>query len=198
MAASKLIVGLGNPGREYVKTRHNLGFMVIERLAAEYNALLKKYRHASALAAEVSEGDVPALLAEPLTYMNLSGTAVRGIVHFEKLEAANILVVCDDINLGFGDMRLKTGGSDGGHNGLGSIIADLGTEGFARLRLGIGAPPERDLQKDWVLSNFKASEMKDLEGFIDQAVECCRLWLKGEAARAMTEFNKRKEKKDNE
>ena len=198
MAAAKLIVGLGNPGREYDKTRHNFGFMVVTRLAAQYQASLKRYRHAAALAAEISEGQAKALLAEPLTYMNNSGWAVRDIVRFEKLDLADILVVCDDINLDFGEIRLKSAGSDGGHNGLKSIIAELGTTSFTRLKLGVGAPPTRELQVDWVLANFKASEMKELGGIIDQAVECCRLWLQGETARAMTEFNKRKEKKDNE
>jgi len=198
LAAAKLIVGLGNPGREYEKTRHNLGFMVVTRLAAEYHVPLKKYRHASAVAAEISEGELKALLAEPLTYMNNSGLAVRDIVHFEKLDLADILVVCDDTNLTFGEMRLKSAGSDGGHNGLKSIIAELGTTAFARLKLGVGAPPTRELQVDWVLANFKAAEMKELGGFIDQAVECCRLWLKDDTARAMTAFNKRKDTKDNE
>ncbi len=198
MARSKLIIGLGNPGREYEKTRHNLGFMVIARLAAEHNVQLKKYRQASAVAAEISAGEMTALLAEPLTYMNNSGLAVRDIVHFEKLDVADILVVCDDINLDFGEMRLKSSGSDGGHNGLKSIIAELGTSAFVRLKVGVGAPPVRDLQVEWVLANFKAPEMKELPGIIDQAVECCQLGLKGETARAMTEFNKRKDKKDNE
>jgi peptidyl-tRNA hydrolase, PTH1 family len=198
LAAAKLIIGLGNPGREYEKTRHNLGFMVLTRLAAEYNVALKKYRNASALAAEISEGETKVLLAEPLTYMNNSGIVVRDIVHFEKLDLADILVVCDDINLAFGEIRLKSSGSDGGHNGLKSIIAEVGTESFARLKLGVGAPPVRELQADWVLANFKASEMKELGGFIDQAVECCRLWLKGEQARAMTEYNQRKGKQNNE
>jgi PTH1 family peptidyl-tRNA hydrolase len=198
LAAAKLIVGLGNPGREYEKTRHNLGYMVVTRLAAEHQASLKRYRHAAALAAEISEGEATVLLAEPLTYMNNSGVAVRDIVHFEKIELADVLVVCDDINLDFGETRLKSAGSDGGHNGLKSIIAELGTTAFTRLKIGVGAPPTRELQVDWVLANFKAAEMKELGGIIDQAVECCRLWLKGETARAMTEFNKRKEKKDNE
>jgi peptidyl-tRNA hydrolase, PTH1 family len=198
LAAAKLIIGLGNPGREYEKTRHNLGFMVVTRLAAEHNVALKKYRHASALAAEISEGELKVLLAEPLTYMNNSGLAVRDIVHFEKPELADILVVCDDINLGFGEIRLKPGGSDGGHNGLKSIIAELGTESFARLKLGIGAPPTKDLQVDWVLADFKPAEKKELGSFLDQAVTCCRMWLEGETARAMTEYNQRKGNKNNE
>jgi PTH1 family peptidyl-tRNA hydrolase len=198
LAAAKLIIGLGNPGREYEKTRHNLGFMVVSRLATEYRVTLKKYRHASALAAEISEGDLKALLAEPLTYMNNSGLAVRDIVRFEKLDLADILVVCDDINLAFGEIRLKSAGSDGGHNGLKSIIAELGTESFVRLKLGIGAPPMRDLQVDWVLADFKTAEKKELGDFLDQAVMCCRMWLKGETARAMTEYNQRKGKKNDE
>jgi len=91
-------------------------------------------------------------------------------------------------------MALRSAGSDGGHNGLRSVIAELGTGAFPRLKLGVGAPPTRELQVDWVLSKFRASEMKELAGVMDQAVECCRLWLRGETARAMTEFNKRKGK----
>ncbi|MBF0123679.1 MAG: peptidyl-tRNA hydrolase, partial [Candidatus Omnitrophica bacterium] len=106
--------------------------------------------------------------------------------------------VCDDINLDFGEMRLRMDGSDGGHNGLKSIIAELGCGDFPRLKMGVGAPPSRDLQAEYVLSSFKAQETKELPGLVDQAGTCCRLWLKGDVAQAMTEFNKRKDKKDNE
>ena len=197
MAAEKLVIGLGNPGREYEKTRHNLGFLVVMRLAKEYGAEFKKSRQANALVAEIKEGDTRIFLVLPLTYMNNSGIAVRDIAHFEKITSRDILVICDDINLEFGEMRLRTDGSDGGHNGLKSMIAELGGGDFPRLKMGVGAPPSRELQAEYVLFSFKAQEIKELPGFIDQAVECCRLWLKGDFAQAMTEFNKRKDKKDN-
>ena len=107
MAAEKLVIGLGNPGREYEKTRHNLGFLVAMRLAKEYGAEFKKFRQANALVAEIKEGDARIFLVLPLTYMNNSGIAVRDIAHFEKILPENILVVCDDINLDFGEARLK-------------------------------------------------------------------------------------------
>lgn len=198
MAAEKLIIGLGNPGREYEKTRHNLGFLSVGYLARQYGVDLKKSRQAQALAAEVREGDVRAILVLPLTYMNNSGNAVRDIACFEKIAPGNILVVCDDINLDFGAMRLKSGGSDGGHNGLRSVIAEIGSRDFPRLRMGVGAPPSRELQADYVLAGFRAGEARELPGFLEQAAECCRLWLLGEGARAMTEFNKRKDTKDHE
>ena len=198
MAAEKLVIGLGNPGSEYQKTRHNLGFLVVMRLAKEYGAEFKKSRQTNALVAEIKEGDTKSLLVLPLTYMNNSGIAVRDIAHFDKIVPQDILVVCDDINLDFGEMRLRMEGSDGGHNGLKSMIAEFGGQDFPRLKMGVGAPPSRELQADYVLSGFKTQEIKELSGFVDQAVECCRLWLKGDGARAMTEFNKRKDKNDNE
>ncbi len=198
MAAKKIIVGLGNPGREYEKTRHNLGAVVVQRLADDAGVKWHKSRQANALTAEISLAEEHALLVLPLTYMNNSGLAVVDIVHFTKIAFRNILVVCDDIHLGFGEMRLRSSGSHGGHNGLRSLEHALGTESFARLRMGVGSPVSADRQADYVLEKFTAREHKALDEFIEQGVECCRLWLKGEVARAMTEFNQRKDKKDND
>lgn len=198
MAVKKLIVGLGNPGREYEKTRHNLGFMALMRLAREYGAEFSKSRQADALTAEIQDGETRILLVLPLTFMNRSGLAVRAIAGFDKVDIENILVICDDIHLAFGDMRLRTEGTDGGHNGLKSIIAELGSESFPRLKIGVGVPPSKERQADYVLSNFSTPEVKELGGVIDRARECAQLWLAGNTARAMAEFNKRKDKKDNE
>ena len=196
--ATKLIVGLGNPGREYEKTRHNLGAMVVRRLAGDAGVVFKKSRLANAEAAELSEDGTAVLLITPLTYMNNSGIAVREMAGFLKIATEDILVVCDDINLNLGEMRLRADGSDGGHNGLKSIIAEMGTSSFPRLKLGVGAPLSKERQADYVLSNFSAREAGELGGFLEQAAECCRLWIRGDAARAMTQFNQRKDKKDNE
>jgi PTH1 family peptidyl-tRNA hydrolase len=192
VADTKLIVGLGNPGREYEKTRHNLGFMAVEALAREKGGEFKKCRYASACTAEVRDEGSKIILAFPQTYMNNSGVAVREILKFENVRLENLIVVCDDIHLAFGDMRLKFEGSDGGHNGLRSVIAHLSSEAFARLRLGVGEPPRPDLQAEYVLMEFKKEEKARLPGLLDDAVDCLKLWLRGETAQAMTLYNKRK------
>jgi PTH1 family peptidyl-tRNA hydrolase len=193
LAKTKLIVGLGNPGREYEKTRHNLGFMVVQRLAETRGADFKKCRYASALTADVQEGDVKAILALPQTFMNNSGLAVRDIMKFENVALEDVLIVCDDLRLDVGQLKLRLEGSDAGHNGLKSIAAHVGTEAYARLKLGIGEPKSPDGQTDFVLSRFSAAEIKVLEDVLESACDGCRLWLTGESARAMTLYNKRKD-----
>lgn len=192
MAETKLIVGLGNPGREYEKTRHNIGFIAVEALSEEMDGEFQRCRYASARIAGVRGEKHKVILALPQTYMNNSGLAVRDIVKFDNIALDNMIVVCDDIRLPFGEMRLRTEGSHGGHNGLGSIIDHLGTQKFTRLRLGVGEPPRTDLQADYVLSEFKKEEKALLGDFIEEAVSCLKLWLSGEAAKAMTQYNKRK------
>jgi len=192
LADTKLIVGLGDPGREYQKTRHNLGFMAVQAMADEMAGGFKKCRYASALVAEVRGDDGKLILALPQTYMNNSGVAVREIVKFDNVELEHVIVVCDDIHLPFGEMRLKTEGSDAGHNGLRSIMDHLGTERFARLRMGVGEPPSPERQVDHVLSEFHKEEKTRLAAFVEDAVGCLKLWSLGEAAKAMTQYNKRK------
>ena len=193
MAKTKLIVGLGNPGREYEKTRHNLGFMAVQRLAGKLDAEFKKCRYASALTAEVRDNDQKIILALPQTFMNNSGTAVRDIVKFDNVALEDVLVVCDDLRLDVGKLKLRLEGSDAGHNGLKSIAAHLGTEAYARLKMGIGMPKSPDVQVDFVLGTFSAAEVKLLEDVLESACDCCRLWLTGDMARAMTLYNKRKD-----
>ena len=190
MGLSKLLVGLGNPGRQYENTRHNIGFMVLMDLARNAGVEWKKSRQASALVAEWDEGSETVGLLLPLTFMNNSGQAVRDIVHFNKLGLENILVIADDIRLDFGVMRLRPGGSDGGHNGFRSIAAELGCQDYPRLRLGVGAPSPGMDQAGYVLSVFTAGEMKDLAHFVTAAADCCRLWVKGEVSGAMTRHQK--------
>ena len=190
----KLIVGLGNPGRAYERTRHNLGFMAVRRLAEELGVDLRACRHAAALTAEAGEKDGKVILALPQTFMNNSGEAVRDIVKFGKIAVEDVLVVCDDLRLDVGQLKLRLEGSDAGHNGLKSVAAHLGTQAYARLRLGIGAPRTTEEQADFVLAPFSAAERKKMEGVLESASDCCRLWLTGAqgAARAMTLYNKRK------
>ncbi|MBF0619079.1 MAG: aminoacyl-tRNA hydrolase [Candidatus Omnitrophica bacterium] len=192
MPTAKIIVGLGNPGRQYSGTRHNLGFMVVEALAQKAGLSWKKSRQGEALAAETRIGAEKVLLLLPQTYMNNSGLAVSKIAAFEETLLENILVVCDDIRLDFGQLRLRADGSDGGHNGLKSMLAHMNGEKFFRLRMGVGAPPPSIDQADFVLASFRSAEVKGLGAFITQAVDCCELWLNGETAKAMTLYNKRK------
>jgi PTH1 family peptidyl-tRNA hydrolase len=193
LAKTKLIVGLGNPGREYEKTRHNLGFMVVQRLAAGLGAEFKKSRYAAALTADARGKDEKVVLALPQTFMNNSGVAVKGIMKFEDVALDDVLIVCDDLRLDVGQLKLRPEGSDAGHNGLRSIAAHLGTEVYARLKVGIGAPKSPEDQTDFVLARFSAAETKMLEDVLESACDCCRLWLTGDTARAMTLYNKRKD-----
>ncbi len=182
LARTKLIVGLGNPGREYEKTRHNFGFMAVQRVAQGYGAGFKACRHAAAFTAEMREGGDKTVFVLPQTFMNNSGAAVGNIVRFENITPADILVVCDDLRTGFGALRLRAEGSDGGHNGLKSITAHLGTDAYARLKLGIGPLPlslDLGAQTDFVLGCFSAAEVKDIDGILESAADCCRLWLAG-------------------
>ena len=169
--ALRLIVGLGNPGREYRDTRHNVGFMIADRLAARERAA---FRTEKSWQAEVARaGDL--VLCKPLTYMNLSGQAVRPLAQFYKLDAAQMLVVLDDMALPLGKLRLRAGGSAGGHNGLRSLIEHFGTPEIPRLRVGIGAAQGE--ATDHVLGRFTLEEKAALAQSLDlavQAVDCLR------------------------
>jgi PTH1 family peptidyl-tRNA hydrolase len=188
-ARPKLVVGLGNPGKEYVGTRHNIGFDVVDRLAAKWDCSL---RNRSKFAAEVGEaGGVT--LVKPQTFMNRSGAAVARLVNWLKLTPADVLVVVDDADLPLGQLRLRPSGGSGGHNGLRSIIEALGSEEFARLRVGIGrrAPVGVDITNH-VLGRFDASEREAARAATEtavEAVECCR---KEGLTAAMNRFNRRK------
>lgn len=189
----RLIVGLGNPGREYEYTRHNLGFLSVERLA-EGQGL--KFTHRSLLNSLEACGEIegqPCVLLKPLTHMNRSGVAVKKALAHHGIELQGLLVVSDDLNLNFGQIRLRRRGSEGGHNGLLSIIEHLNTREFARLRLGIGAPHSAAATVDYVLTEFNVNEKRELEPFLEAAVRCMRVWLKDGITEAMTQFNKRKE-----
>ncbi len=181
----KLIVGLGNPGKEYEYTRHNLGFLVVTHLAQQNGLRFLQSSLTQALTAEGKMHNQDVVLLLPWTYVNNSGIAVNQMRAHKEIFPQNILVVCDDLNIDFGQMRLRSQGSDGGHNGLTSIIEKLKTKNFPRLRLGIGRPPTKAEIVDFVLGEFSPSEKENLEDFIQRATDRCFIWL--------TQFNKRKE-----
>lgn len=187
----KLIVGLGNPGRDYKWTRHNVGFEVINKLAYDYNIDMNKEKF-KALYGEGRIGVEKVLLIEPLTYMNLSGESVREFVNFYKLEPEDIIVICDDINLPVGSLRIRGKGSDGGQKGLRNIIYQLGYDNFTRIRVGVGKKPAQwDLAK-YVLSKFTEEENTDIINGITSATDAITMIVKDNSIQnAMNTFNKK-------
>lgn len=170
-----LIVGLGNPGREYAHNRHNVGFLVADLLAARTGARLSRHRRAVAEVGEARLGvgvDAPQLvIAKPLTYMNLAGNAVAALTQFYKIEPAQVVAVHDELDLPYGVVRAKFGGGEGGHNGLRSMSRSLSTKDYLRVRVGISRPPGRQDPADYVLSDFSAAERKDLDFLVDRAAD---------------------------
>jgi PTH1 family peptidyl-tRNA hydrolase len=168
-----LVVGLGNPGPEYARHRHNVGFFVAELLAGRIGASFGRHRKAMALAAEgrFGLGGPRVILAKPLTYMNLAGGAATGLANFYKVPVEQIIAVHDELDLPYGTLRLKRGGGEGGHNGLRSMSKSLGSREYLRVRFGIGRPPGRQDPADFVLSNFTAAEAKELDFLVDRAAD---------------------------
>jgi len=185
-------VGLGNPGGDYEYTRHNLGFLAIERLAQKLKFKFALSSAANGVTAEgVFEGQTVCLLM-PMTFMNNSGVAVRQTMMKKGFLSKDVLIICDDFNLDFGQIRLRPKGSDGGHNGLASVIQQLGTEEFARLRMGIGYPPAQKDAVDYVLEEFTKAENNRLDSFVDEAASCCLIWLREGIGTAMDQHNRKK------
>ena len=184
-----LIVGLGNPGAEYAKTRHNAGFLLVERLAAQWQVGWLKERKFSARVAKAERHGKTVLLAEPQTFMNLSGEAVGALVKFYQLPLANILVVVDDADLPLGEIRLRPSGGSGGHHGLDSVAQHLGAKAYARLRIGIGRKPEAREISGYVLGKFSADEHALLEKVLARAADQLECWLDAGLAKAMNQFN---------
>ena len=193
-ALSRLIVGLGNPEKKYEYTRHNLGFLVVRYLAKEYEVEFKENAALNGLLASGKAGDATVHLLQPLTYVNNSGLAVSEAVSRKSVSLEHVLVVCDDINLPFGQMRLRPEGSDGGHNGLTSVIAQLKTKEFARLRMGVGRPAKKEEVVDFVLSEFAAQERKNLKDFVSQAGAYCMAWIKDGTKKTMEQVNQQRKK----
>lgn len=187
----KIIVGLGNPGREYAETRHNVGFMVVDRLAARFGAVWKADK---ARKAELAAGP-GVLLVKPQTYMNSSGESVGPLMRYFKFTPGQVFVVYDDISFPVGAMRLRAGGSAGGHNGMKSLIAHLGTEKFPRLRVGIGVPGQKNMIGH-VLGKFTPEERPLLDETLAKAEEAAFVTLKEGFQAAANRFNVKKEKKE--
>ena len=184
----KLIVGLGNPGSKYEGTRHNIGFHVVDSLAKRHLADPGKSKFEGELR-ECSIGSERVLLLKPHTFMNLSGRSVRLAVDFYKVEAEDVLLVCDDFHLDLGVLRLRTRGSDGGQKGLADTIRQLGTDEFARLRVGIGPVPDRWNAADFVLGKFSTSEHKLLADEMIRLCDAADTWAKEGATAAMNRYN---------
>ena len=183
----KVVVGLGNPGRQYHGTRHNVGFAVIDGLAASPSCGRFQSRF-SAQVADLLEGDQKVLLVKPETFMNLSGRCVRAVVDFYQLELDDLLVVCDDVNLPLGRLRIRPKGSHGGHNGLRDIQNHLGTTEYARLRIGVGSAGEGELV-DHVLGRFRPSERPVIEDALSLAVQAVSIWVGQGIEVCMNRFN---------
>jgi PTH1 family peptidyl-tRNA hydrolase len=185
---SYLLVGLGNPGREYQTNRHNYGFMLIDRIAVRLNARGLKVQ-SKAIVTTATYEDRKLILAKPQTYMNLSGQSIQGLAHFYKLPMENMLVAYDDLDLPFGTIRLRPGGGPGGQKGVASTIEKLGTKDFARLRLGIGRPPGRMDPAAYVLQNFSRDEMKTISEILDRAADAALEFVMNGLDKAMNKFN---------
>jgi peptidyl-tRNA hydrolase, PTH1 family len=183
-----LIVGLGNPGRDYEKTRHNVGFWVIDELARRY-ALTTSKKERKALTYDGVMQGKSVILAKPQTYMNLSGEAVRGLMDFYKIPRENIIVAHDDLDLPLGTLRLRQTGGAGGQNGVKNIIQHVGTQDFARVRFGIGRPPGKMQPKDYVLHPFTGDDAILAAQITDKAADAIEMWLRDGLELAMTHFN---------
>ncbi len=184
-----MIVGLGNPGPEYIGTRHNIGFKVIDRLAGLYGAGFKG-RRKKLLTAVIQVGELKVVLAKPCAFMNLSGPVVRALVKKGGLSPAALLVVHDDLDLSLGRLRLAPGSSSGGHKGVQSIIDALGSADFARCRIGVGRPLGD--AADYVLSRFYPEERERVEAAVENAVSAVDCVLREGLDRAMNKFNRRR------
>ncbi len=183
----KVVVGLGNPGKQYHGTRHNVGFAVIDGLAQSPAAGRFQSRFAAQVA-EVVEGEHKVLLVKPETFMNLSGRAVRQIVDFYQLPLEDLLVVCDDVNLPLGKLRVRAKGTHGGHNGLRDIQNHLGTTEYSRLRIGVGAAEDGELV-DHVLGRFRPSEKPLIEDALALAMQAVTVWLASGVQECMNRYN---------
>ena len=189
LPVSWLIVGLGNPGDKYENTRHNVGFMVADELGERGNFPIQRLKF-KALTNTAAIGGQGALVMKPVTYMNLSGEAVGEAAKFYKLPADHVLVISDDVDLPLGKLRIRTGGSAGGHNGLKSIIQHLGTDQFPRLKVGVGGTPHPDYDMaDWVMSKLQGEDKKVIDEAVKRAAEAVECLLKDGPQKAMNRYN---------
>lgn len=186
-----IIAGLGNPGKEYENTRHNVGFDVIDVLADKYNISVLELKHKAMIGKGYIEGN-KVVLVKPLTYMNLSGESIRPIMDYYKSDAEQeLIVISDDISLPPGQLRVRKKGSAGGHNGLKNIIKMLGTENFQRIRMGVGEKPKNYDLADWVLGHFSKEDRTAINDAAEKAVRAVEMMICGDVDRAMNEFNRK-------
>ncbi len=184
-----IIAGLGNPGEQYANTRHNAGFMAVDTLAAKHDFQIKKIRFKS-LTAVVSINGVSCLVMKPSTYMNNSGEAIVEAMNFYKIPIENVIICYDDISLEPSKLRIRRKGSDGGHNGIKSIIYLTGKDTFPRIKIGVGAKPSKDYDlAAWVLSRFTVEEIEKMHEGTDKAVSCIELMVQGKTDEAMNKYN---------
>ncbi len=183
----KLLAGLGNPGSKYQWTRHNIGFMVVDRLAHHTGASLTKKAFEGLYGDTACWGERLHLL-KPQTYMNLSGRSVSSALRFHKLSIEDMVIIHDDLDIPFGQIKIKKGGGHGGHNGLRSLIQELGGADFIRVRVGIGRPVHGD-SADYVLSPFSREEMAELSGLLDRIVDCLHLLVTEDFPKTMSLYN---------
>ncbi len=189
LPVSWLIVGLGNPGDQYEGTRHNVGFLVADELGDRGNFPIQRLKF-HALTNTAAIGDQGVLVVKPVTYMNLSGEAVGEAARFYKLPPDHVLVISDDVDLPLGRLRIRKGGSAGGHNGLKSVIQHLGTDQFPRLRVGVGGKPHPDYDMaDWVLSRLAGEDKKVMDEAVKRAADAVETILKDGIDKAMNRFN---------
>lgn len=190
----KLIVGLGNPGEIYLDSRHNLGSLAARTLSKRHKVSLKKDILTLSLCGKVTLEGQRVTIAVPLIFMNVSGGAVKALLKKHKLGLEDLLVVCDDLDLELGRLKVRPGGSSGGHRGLDSIAKSLNSQEFARLRLGIGRPPQHLQAADYVLSTFNKEEQKQLKAVVEKACDCCETWVTQGLQASMNIFNRRSAK----
>jgi PTH1 family peptidyl-tRNA hydrolase len=188
MAETFLIVGLGNPGREYRENRHNVGFMLVDRLAVKLNARFTRLQ-SKALVASATYQERKIILAKPQTFMNLSGQSVQGLVHFYKLPLTNLLIAHDDLDLPPGTIRIRPDGGSAGQKGMVSILERLGTDEFARVRLGIGRPPGQMQAPDYVLQDFSNADLTIISETLNRAVDAVLEFVVNGLDAAMNKFN---------
>lgn len=193
----KIIAGLGNPTKEYVGTRHNIGFDGITALADKYRISVTEKDHKALCGKGIINGQ-KVLLMKPQTYMNLSGEAIADAANFYKVDPEDVIVICDDINLDPGSIRVREKGSAGGHNGLKNIILHLGSEAFPRVRVGVGEKPKDWDLADYVLGHFSSEDEPKIRAALQDAVTAVELILSDDIGRAMNNFNKKKKQPEPE
>lgn len=184
----KMVIGLGNPGKQYENTRHNIGFQVIDELADRLNATSMQSKF-NGMYTVIHRPEGKVMLVKPLTYMNLSGECVRPLMDYYDVDVEDIIVLYDDLDFPPGELKLRQKGSAGGHNGMKSLIAHLGTDQFKRVRLGVGRPTNGMKIADYVLSNFSKEEMPEIQAMVEKGADACIEWLQTSFLEVMNQYN---------